>query len=236
MQRVRGLSRGISRVIAVATAVWCFGLLARAVESSCVLAGHGVVDGDEAALTSGAAVITGVRDIARFAGDALSVPAVLAIAGLAAVSLGSLMVILRSRSDKAGATFAALAVYGALALSRTEIASILDHSGHSAWHLAARLGLAVGSIALAWRRIEDVALAASMAPDDDPHAVDARTDVEASRLARQGPANIDASSRRLRDALKSETTVMGADSGLSGRGSPIPRVLPDQDAPVGSGS
>ena len=42
-----------------------------------------------------------------------------------------------------------------------------------------------------------------------------------------------AASRRLRDALvgetKRQTTV-----GLHGHGSPIPRVLPDQDAPVGS--
>jgi len=233
MKRLRGLSRGISRVIAVATAVWCFGLLARAVETSCVLAGHGVVDGADASLTAGAAVISGVRDVARFTGDALSVPAVLAIAGLAAVSLGSLMVILRSRSDKAGATFAALAVYGALALSRTEISSILDHSGHSAWHLAARLGLALGSIALAWRWIEDVALAASLAPDDDPHAVDARTEVEASRLARQGPSTMDASSRRLRDALKTQSPLASGEAGLSGRGSPIPRVMPEEDAPVG---
>lgn len=235
MQRLRGLSRGISRVIATATAVWCFGLLARAVETSCVLAGHGVVDGEDASLTAGAAVITGVRDVARFAGDTLAIPSVLAIAALAAVALGSILVIVRSRTDKAGATFAALAIYGALALSKTEIASILEHGGDTAWHLAARLGLALGSIALAWRWIEDVALAASLAPDDDPHAVDARTDIEASRVARQGPSTTDAASRRLRDALKSETSISGAEPGLSGRGSPIPRVLPDQDAPVGQG-
>jgi len=235
MQRLRGLSRGIARVIAVATAVWCFGLLARSVETSCVLAGHGVVDGAETSLTAGAAVITGVRDIARFTADALSVPSVLSVAALAAVSLGSILVIVRSRSDKAGATFAALAIYGALALSRTEIAAILDHSGHSAWHLAARLGLALGSIALAWRWIEDVALAGSLAPNDDPHAVDARTDIEASRVARSGPSTTDAASRRLRDALRSETTVSGGEPGLSGRGSPIPRVMPDQDSPIGTG-
>ena len=234
MMRIRGLSRGISRVIAVSAAVWCFGLLARAVETSCVLAGHGVVDGGDASLTAGAAVITGIRDVARFTADMLSVPSALAVAALASVALGSLMVILRSRSDKAGATFAALAIFGALALSRTEVGSILDGGGHTLTHMLARLGLVVGTCALVWRWIEDVALAASLAPNDDPHAVDAAADREAAHIAKHGPLNTDASSRRLREVLRTESGSAAHEPGLHGRGSPIPRVMPTHDEPVGS--
>lgn len=234
MHRNRGLARGISRVIAIGTAIWCFGLLARAVETSCVIAGSGVVNEGDAGLTAGAAAISGIRDVARFTADAMSVPSVLAIGGLAAVALGSLMVIVRSRSDKAGATFAALALYGALAISRTEVVAILDGSGQSIWHMLARLGLVAGSCALAWRWVEDVALASSLAPSDDPHEIDARTDREAAHIARNGPLTTDASSRRLRDALKMETTVGAAEPGLHGRGSPIPRVMPTQHEGLGA--
>ena len=230
MTRVRGLSRGVTRVIAVATAVWCLGLLARAVESSCVLAGTGVVDGAEAGLTAGAATITSIREIARFSAELLSVPSVLAAGGLAAVALGSLLVILRSRSDKAGATFAALAVYGALALSRTEITSILDGTSHSVTHMLARLGLVVGSCVLAWCWIEDVALAASLAPSDDPHEVDPAADREAAHIAKHGPMHGNAASRRLHEVLRSEPVAN--EPGLHGRGSPIPRFMPTHDEPV----
>jgi hypothetical protein len=143
------------------------------------------------------------------------------------------MVLVRSRSERFGATFAALALYGALALSRTEVAGVLDGSGQSAWYLAARIGLVIGSCALAWNWIEDVSLAGAIGPSDDPHEVPSRIEVEAAHVARTGPSTTDAASRRLRDALvgetKRQTTV-----GLHGHGSPIPRVLPDQDAPVGN--
>ena len=180
MNRVRGQARGISRVVALTTAVWCLGLLARAVETSCVVAGSGIAPDSSSGLDAGAASITGIRDMARFTADLMVIPSSLAVAGLAAVALGSLIVLVRSNSDRAGATFAALALYGALA------------------------------------------------PSDDPHEIDIRTDREAAHVARTGPSTQDASSRRLRDALigegKRQTTV-----GLHGHGSPIPRVLPDQE-------
>jgi hypothetical protein len=228
MKRLRGQAHGISRVIAVATAVWCLGLLARAVETSCVIAGNGIAPEAGGDMDAGVATITGIRDVARYIADVMTIPSSLAIAALATVALGSLMVIVRSRSERAGATFAALAVYGALALSRTEVAGILDGAGQSAWFLAARLGLVLGSCALAWRWIEDISLAGAIGPSDD------RADLEAAHVARTGPSTTDAASRRLRDVVigegKRQSTV-----GLHGHGSPIPRVLPDQDTPVGSG-
>lgn len=233
MQRFRRFSRGVTRVIAVATAVWCLALLARAVESSCVIAGAGVVDGSDSALTAGAAVITGIRDVARFVAEALVLPAVLAVSALAAVALGSILVIVRSATDRAGATFAALAIFGAFAISRNELQAMLDGSGHTVLHMLARLGLVAGTCALAWRWIEDVALAASLTADEDPHHVDAAHDREAARIAKHGPASGDAASRRLREVLKSETIAPANEPGLHGRGSPIPRMMPSDDLPVG---
>lgn len=233
MKRLRGQASGISRVIAFATGAWCIALLARAVETACVLAGSGIAPDPVGNMDAGAATITGIRDIARFTADTMTIPATLAIAGLATVALGSILILVRSRSERAGATFAALALYGALALSRTEVAGILDGGSHSAWYLIARLGLVAGGCALAWRWIEDVSLAGAIGPSDDPHEVSSRIEIEAAHVARTGPSTTDASSRRLRDAIvgetKRQTTV-----GLHGHGSPIPRVLPDQDAPVGS--
>ena len=194
MTRLRGLSRGVSRVIALATAVLCAGLLARAVHSSCVIAAHGVHPGSAEDLTAGAAVIGTVGEFARTAADFLSLPALLSIAALAAVALGSLLVVVRSQSDRAGATFFALAVFAALTLSRTEARTMLDDGGHTAWHLAARIGLAVGVCVLAWRS--------------------------------------DAASRRLRQALRSESNH-DAEPALHGRGSPVPRVMPTHEGALG---
>ncbi len=232
MKRVRGLSRGVTRVIAVLCATWCLGLLARAVETSCVIAGAGVVDGGPESLTAGAAVIASIREVARFTAELLTIPSALAISGLAAAALGSLMVILSSRSDKAGATFAAITIFGALALSRTEVNAILDGSGHTLWHMLARIGLVVGTCALVWRWIEDVALAASLAPNDDPHHVDPAADREAAFIAKHGPARNDAASRRLHEVLKQEQVQRGNEPGLHGRGSPIPRMMPTHDEPL----
>jgi len=235
MTRLRGLSRGVSRVIALATAVLCAGLLARAVQTSCVIASHGVTPGGGEDLTAGAAVIGTVGDLARAAADFLSAPSMLSVAALAAVALGSLMVVVRSRSDRAGATFLALAVFAALTLSRTEARAMLDDGGHTAWYLAARIGLAIGACILAWRWVEDVALAASLLPSDDPHEVDAAADREAAHIATHGPLTTDAASRRLREALRTESAESG-EPGLHGRGSPIPRVLPTQDPALGAGA
>lgn len=232
MKRLQGQAHGISRVIAVATAVWCLGLLARAVETSCVVASNGIAPEASGSMDAGTATITGIRDVARYIADLMTIPSSLAIAALATVALGSLMVIVRSRSERAGATFAALAIYGALALSRTEVAGILDGTAQSVWYMAARIGLVIGSCALAWRWIEDISLAGAIGPSEDPHAIDARFEREANLAARAGPSTNDAASRRLRDVVigegKRQSTV-----GLHGHGSPIPRVLPDQDAPVG---
>jgi hypothetical protein len=234
MKRIRGLARGISRVIAVSTAIWSIGLLSRAVENACALAGQGVAEGTETGFAHGTGAINGVGDIARFCADVLVMPSMLAVCGLAAVALGSIFVIVRSRTDRAGATFAALAIYGGLALSRAEFAWVLDGSSHTLLGMVARIGLALGGCALAWRWIEDIALAASLEISDDPHAIDARTDLEAARLAKRGPSTTDNASRRLQSALKAEAPLTGGNEpGLHGRGSPIPRVLPDQDRPVG---
>ena len=233
MTRLRGLSRGVSRVIALATAVLCAGLLARAVHTSCIIAAHGVTPGSAEDLTAGAAVIGTVGDFARMAADVLSVPSMLAVAALAAVALGSLLVVVRSQSDRAGATFFALAVFAALTLSRTEARAMLDDGGHTAWHLAARIGLAIGVCVLAWRWIEDVALASSLLPSDDPHAVDAAADREAEHIATHGPLSTDAASRRLRQALRAESKE-DAEPALHGRGSPVPRVMPAPQGALGA--
>ncbi|MFM1805638.1 MAG: hypothetical protein RL136_2517 [Planctomycetota bacterium] len=232
LPRFRGFARSVGRVVAIGTALVCLGLLARGVQTSCEIAGHGVEVASPEGLGAGAAVIGSIRDGARYTADFLSVPAMLAIGALAAVALGSVMVILRSRSDKAGATFFALAVFAALTLSRSEARAMLDDSNHDAWHLAARVGLALGACLLAWRWIEDVALAASMLPSDDPHEVDPLADREAQHIATHGPMHTDANSRRLRDALRTDSIREEPEPGLHGRGSPIPRVMPAQDAPL----
>jgi len=240
MTRLRGSARGLSHVIAVATAVWCLGLLARAVETSCVIAGMGVVDTPATPPTAGAPAIHGVGGIARDVADLLSMPSGLAIGALAFLAVGSVLIVHRSRSERAGATFIALAVWGSLALSQTEIRAILEGNGHTVWHLAARVGIVVGSLALTWRWIEDIALAASLLPNDDPHPVDRATDEEATHVATLGPSGRGSASRQLSSALGIRERSHGAiaDPGLSGRGSPIPRVMPthdDEPQPASSG-
>ena len=94
------------------------------------------------------------------------------------------------------------------------------------------VGLVVVSALLAWRWIEDVALAAAVAPTVDPLAIDARIDNEAAESARNGPISRDSASRQLRGVLGIASRVeFIEESGLSGRGSPIPRVMPN-DEPI----
>ena len=169
-----------------------------------------------------------------------AISSIIAIGALAFLAVGSVLIVHRSRSERAGATFIALAVWGSLALSQTEIRAILEGNGHTVWHLAARVGIVVGSLALTWRWIEDIALAASLLPNDDPHPVDRATDEEATHVATLGPSGRGSASRQLSSALGIRERSHGAiaDPGLSGRGSPIPRVMPthdDEPQPASSG-
>ena len=121
-------------------------------------------------------------------------------------------------------------LFGSLALGRNEVSPVLARATPSLVGLAAVVGLVVVSALLAWRWIEDVALAAAVAPTVDPLAIDARIDNEAAESARNGPISRDSASRQLRGVLGIASRVeFIEESGLSGRGSPIPRVMPNDE-------
>ena len=180
----------------------------------------------------GVPLIGRIGAAAGVAADAMVPLSMFAMGGLAALALASFFIVVRTHSPRAGAVLTALVLFGSLALGRDEVGPVLARATPSLVALAAVVGLVVVSALLAWRWIEDVALAAAVAPTVDPLAIDARIDNEAAESARNGPISRDSASRQLRGVLGIASRVeFIEESGLSGRGSPIPRVMPN-DEPI----
>ncbi len=227
-----GMARGLTRAIVCTALVWCLSPLARAIEIACVLASADAPRAATSEASVGVPLITRIGSAAGVAADALVPISMFAIGGLAALALASFFLIARTQSPRAGAALTALVLFGSLSLGRDEVTPVLASATPSLVALAAAVGLVAISALLAWRWIEDVALAAAVAPIADPLAIDPRIDLEAAESARMGPISRDSASRHLRGALGLTGRIdLVEDPGLSGRGSPIPRVMPD-DEPV----
>lgn len=227
MSSHQGIARSFTRAIAIATAVGALGLVAKIAHQGAILARppQKVFDGADGA--TGAPAISAIEEWAGFAARALETPAMLSVAALAALALGSLIIVARGSSARCGATVIALALYGALALSSEVTRTLFAPSEEGARlpMIAFEAVSLFGVAALAWRWIEEIALAAALGPREDPHAIDAQTDREAAEDAERGPTTRGVS-RHLNKALAEQKD---RDPGLSGAGSPIPRVMPDDD-------
>lgn len=242
-----GLARALSRAIALSTAIWCLGVLARAGETACRLATHGAGKPDHPEATNLAeAGSPGTIALGRAfssAADLLLTPSLVAAGALAGLALASFLIIIRGRSVRAGATTLALAAFAGFALAGSETRALLSVVEPSWIGVVARGAIAVASAVLAWRWIEDVALAAALVPLVDPHAIDAELDREAAAAASRGLDDRDAASRRLDRALggsagvgRIERLVAAEEPHLHGQGSPIPRFMPEDDAVGPSGT
>lgn len=227
-----GMARALTRAIVCTALVWCLSPLARAIEIACVLASVGAPQTTTNDAAVGVPLIGRIGAAAGVAADAMVPLSMFAMSGLAALALASFFIVVRTQSPRAGAVLTALVLFGSLALGRNEVGPVLARATPSLVALAAVVGLVVVSALLAWRWIEDVALAAAVAPTVDPLAIDARIDNEAAESARNGPISRDSASRQLRGVLGIASRVeFIEESGLSGRGSPIPRVMPN-DEPI----
>ena len=240
---LEGLARGVSRTISAASALWCLALTARVAQIACDLAGGREASaqhvGDQSASTNaGLPAIASVSSWCAMVADTLAAPAFLATGALAALALASFMVIIRGRSVRAGATTVALALYATLLVSRDEARGLLATTDPSMFALLVRAAIAVGCVCLAWRWVEDVALAAALAPKEDPLSIDEATEREATLAGARGMDSSDAASRRLDRVLhRPSAQQQGIDSiqaepGLHGKGSPIPRMMPSDDFPL----
>lgn len=232
-----GLARALTRAIALATAIWCLGIVARAGEAACRLAGAG----PEAAKGPDAAGVPAVVALTRAmtsAADLLLTPSLLATGALAGLAVASFLVIIRGRSLRAGATTLALGLFAGFALGGAETRALLSVVEPGWFAIGSRVAIAVASAAIAWRWIEDVSLAAALVPLVDPHAIDAALDQEAAAAASRGFDDRDAATRRLDRVLgegggggRIERIVEATEPHLHGQGSPIPRTMPADDLP-----
>lgn len=241
-----GLARALSRAIALSTAIWCLGVLARAGETACRLATQGTNDpghGDGASVAqSGTPGTIALGRALSSAADLLLTPAMLAAGALAGLAVASFLIIVRGRSVRAGATTLALAAFAGFALAGSETRALLAVVEPSWLGVLARVAIAVASAVLAWRWIEDVALAAALVPLVDPMAIDAELDREAAAAASRGVDARDAASRRLDHALggsssagRIERMVEAEEPHLHGQGSPIPRFMPSDEVSTPAG-
>lgn len=222
-------ARGLNRTIVIATIAWCTGLgTVIAAQATALSQPTPVALEAGIAGTNQTQTIEKTSEWATFIADAARTPSMLAAAALAAVAVGSLVVIGRSSGGRAGAATVALGVYGALALNREELLGLLDASNPTVGAIVLRSVLLLACAVLAWRWMDDVALGAALTPAEDPHAVDGATDREAAHVAKEGPKDRDHSGRRLREAIGVESVVRD-EPGLHGHGSPIPRTMPDDD-------
>ena len=227
---LRGVARGLNRAIVCTVIAWSLSPIARAVEVSCVLASKGAPQTSATDAAVGVPLIVRIGSAAGIAADSLAPLSLLSLGALAALALCSFFLLVRSQSPRAGGVVSSLVVFGALALAREEVGPVLTSATPSLVALAAMIGIVAVSAALGWRWVEDVALAAAFAPMVDPLAIDPHVDCEAATAARNGPMARDAASRQLHGALGIMQRVeFVEDSGLSGRGSPIPRVMPSDE-------
>lgn len=227
MSSHQGIARSFTQAIAIATAVGALGLIAQIAHQGAILARppQKVFDGADGA--TGAPAISTTEEWAGLAARLLETPSMLSVSALAALALGSLIIVARGSSARCGATVIALALYGALALSSDVTRSLFAPSEEGArlYMIVFEAVALFGVAAIAWRWIEEVALAAALGPREDPHAIDAQTDREAAEDAERGPSTR-GHSRHLNKALSERKDQ---DPGLSGAGSPIPRVMPEDE-------
>lgn len=232
MSPLDGLARGLTRGIVCAGVIWCAAPLARAIEVSCALASGEVTPPTTGVTEAGVPLIARIGEMSGVLADGLVSVSLLAGSALAALALGSFFVIVRGCSPRAGAATASLAIFGSIAFAREDMGAVLATNSASILHILVPVLIVIASALICWRWIEDVALAAALAPAVDPLSIDAATDHEASDSARKGPIARDAASRQLRGALGfSGSSEVIDEPGLHGRGSPIPRVMPD-DGPI----
>jgi hypothetical protein len=213
-----GIARGVIRIgIALVAALDAI-LVLRVIESGCRLSQP--LETDATTLVPRIGAWSGVAADAGLA----AAPSVLA--ALAALSLASLLVIVRGASPRATATVALLALTAAFLASPGAVFGVFGPGGAAILAIAFRTVIAVLLAVLAWRWIEELALAAALAPRVDPHAIDATTDREASEDAIRGPGARDGAARRLDEVLServvSASVASSRESGMLGTGSPIP--------------
>ena len=213
-----GLARGIIRIGLALVAALDAILILRVVESGCRLSQPS--ESDAPSLVPRIGTWSGVAADAGLA----AAPSILA--GLAALSLASLLVVVRGASPRATTTVGLLALTAAFLASPAAVHGVFGAGGAGILSIAFRTVIATLLAVLAWRLIEELALAAALAPRVDPHAIDATTDREASEDAVRGPGGRDGAARRL-DEVLSERVVSAPDTapregGILGSGSPIP--------------
>lgn len=223
------LARTLIRVIWVCTAVWALLPFAKAVELACRL---GVGDPlAPAAKSDDGAIITRVAEWSGVLANAVAPVATFAVGALAALALACLMIEVRSVTSRVGATVAALALYGGAAIQVTEIRESMLALAPGFLGVGVSVAIVTASLVLAWRWVENLALAAALPAREDPLAISAEIDFEAGSRAHRGVDSVNSSAARLAGALHrvvGESAAAEGD-GLSGRGSPIPKRLPDDE-------
>ncbi len=225
------LARTLIRVIWVTTAVWVLLPIAKTVQLACLL---GVGDPLAPAAKSDDGVL--IARLAEWSGmlaTGLSPVSTFAVGSLVALALGCLSIEARSVAPRVGATIAALALYGGVALNLAEIREAILTLQPGFVGVTVTIMMVASSLVLAWRWVENVALAAALSPREDPLAISPEVDAEAGSRAHRGVDSVNMSASRLAGAFQRvvRESSTGDEEGLSGRGSPIPRRLPD-DEPV----
>jgi hypothetical protein len=218
-----GLARGILRIGLVLVAALDAVLLLRVVEAACRLSQPG--DAEPEAFVPRLGVWSGIAADAGLA----ALPAILAATG--ALALASLLVVVRGASPRATATVGTLALSAAMLASPEAVRGMFGAAAAGLLAIGLRVVLAALLAALAWRWVEELALAAALAPRIDPHEIDAVTDREAAEDARKGPGGRDGAARRLDEVLSERVegprgrSTRDSDPGFLGSGSPIPPTL-----------
>jgi hypothetical protein len=213
-----GLARGIIRIGLALVAALDATLVLRVVETGCRLS--------QPAETDAASLVPRLGAWSGVAADAGLAACPSILAALAALSLASLLVVVRGSSPRATTTVALLALTAAFLASPAAVHGVFGPGSVGVLAIAFRIVIAVLLAVLAWRWIEELALAAALAPRVDPHSIDAATDREASEDALRGPGGRDGAARRL-DEVLSERVVSASvssqrEGGMLGTGSPIP--------------
>lgn len=229
-QPAQCIGRRLIRAIAVCTFIFATSPLARAVELSCTLA-----LGDPAAGASRAGEMSVVGRIGEIAGIVASSMAGLsgmAAAALAALALATLLLAIRARTPRIGSTVTSLALFAAIATHAPELRGSLAALAAGAFGISVTAAVVLATALLAARWIEDVALTVALEKSIDPLSISADMDAEARDAARSGVSSVDQASYRLAGALgrhSAFTEAVVEDVGLSGKGSPIPCRMPDDD-------
>jgi hypothetical protein len=178
-------------------------------------------------------LITRAADWSGVLANAVAPVAAFAVGALAALALACLMIEVRSVTSRVGATVAALALYGGAAIQVTEIREAMLALAPGFLGVGVSIAIMTASLVLAWRWVENLALAAALPARVDPLAISAEVDFEAGSRAHRGVDSVNSSAARLAGAFHrvvgESSTGEGDGDGLSGRGSPIPKRLPDDE-------